>query len=114
MSAVSLLGLVYAHTPETLMWMALLYGLFGKMALDPILIIMVGLSRGESSLSTTLSIFNFAGLLSAVVAPYVGGKLYALTGTLDWAYLLCALLLLLALLPAIGFRVESFVKSTTQ
>lgn len=113
MSAVSLLGLVYAHTPETLMWMVLLYGLFGKMALDPILIIMVGLSRGESSLSTTLSIFNFAGLLSAVVAPYIGGKLYALTGTLDWAYLLCALLLLLALIPAMGFRLALDPEKTT-
>lgn len=104
LAAASVVVLVNAPDSSTAVWAVAAYGAFGKMALDPILIIAVARANKDSSLSTTLSVFNFVGLVSSVIAPFTGGLILKYTGSLDWSFYLSALILCAALAGSFMFR----------
>lgn len=106
LTLLSILGLIYARSEWLILLCVIAYGAFGKMALDPILIIAVARANRDSSLSTTLSVFNFGGLISSVIAPYVGGQILKYTGNLDGSFYLCAVLLAVAIAVTLRFRTE--------
>lgn len=76
----------------------ILYGLTGKLALDPILISYVNAFAPKGSLSTTLSAYNFIGMSGSILAPYVTGYLSDKVGSMQIGFYLAAVLLGLGLL----------------
>ncbi|QTU82921.1 MFS transporter [Carnobacteriaceae bacterium zg-C25] len=81
-------------TDQTLLIAVLvLYGLTGKLALDPILISYVNAYAPKGSLSTTLSAYNFIGMSGSILAPYVTGYLADSVGSMQVGFYLAAVLL---------------------
>ncbi|WP_438832123.1 MFS transporter [Streptococcus pluranimalium] len=75
----------------------ILYGLTGKLALDPILISYVNAHAPKGSLSTTLSAYNFIGMSGSILAPYVTGYLADQVGSMQIGFYLAAILLSIGL-----------------
>lgn len=107
LTIVSVIALTLSTSSAFILAMIIAYGAFGKMALDPILIIAVAQANKDSSLSTTLSIFNFVGLLSSVIAPFVGGQILKYTGSLNGSFYFSAVLLAVALIVTCFFEKPS-------
>ncbi|GAA5417027.1 putative sulfoacetate transporter SauU [Paraliobacillus ryukyuensis] len=85
-------------TDRTLLIVALIiYGLTGKLALDPILVAFVTKNSPKNSLSTTLSVFNFIGMSGAILAPYITGWIADVTGSMQVGFYLAAILLLIGM-----------------
>lgn len=72
----------------------LLYGLLGKMAVDPVLISYMSDQADPKSVATTLGVFNFFGMASSVVAPALTGVIIDSTGSGELGFYLGAALLL--------------------
>ncbi len=82
-------------TNNTIMMVALvLYGLTGKLAIDPILLSFVTKTAHGQKLSTTLSAYNFIGMSGSILAPYITGWLADQVGTMTIGFYLGAGLLL--------------------
>lgn len=98
-------------TDRTLLIIALvLYGLTGKLALDPILVAFVAKNAPKGSLSTALSAYNFIGMSSSILAPYVTGWITDTVGSMQIGFYLSAGLLLLGMI-VFSFTKENEVKA---
>lgn len=73
----------------------ILYGLIGRLALDPVLVAYIGGITPRSVYSKAFSFLNFAGMLSTVFAPTVAGYLADATGHLESAFYLSGGLILI-------------------
>jgi len=73
----------------------IIYGLIGKLALDPILIAYIADITPRSMYSKAYSFFNFAGMLSSIFAPYITGYLADVTGSIEIGFYLSGILLLI-------------------
>ncbi|WP_146548954.1 MFS transporter [Rummeliibacillus suwonensis] len=72
-----------------------IYGLIGKLALDPVLIAYIADNTHPSMYSRAYSIFNFAGMTSSIFAPYITGYLADITGHIEIGFYLSGVLLLI-------------------
>lgn len=93
-----LAGLALAAVPFTtsragLIAALLVYGLVGKLALDPILLALVADISDPGAYGTVFGFFNFAGMSSSIAAPFITGLLADASGTLDSGFYLAAALL---------------------
>lgn len=70
----------------------LLYGLSGKLVIDPLLIAAVAEQTDADSHGKAFALLNFAGTVSMVLAPTITGIIVDLTGSFDSGFLLAALL----------------------
>lgn len=96
-AAAALLALPLLPSMPALMAALIVYGLFGKLALDPVLAALVADLSDRSVYGTVFGVFNFAGMASSVLAPYVTGFLADQTGTLDSGFYLAAALLVVGM-----------------
>ena len=94
-----------AFVPNSMLLpMLILYGLTGKLALDPILVAFVTRNAPKRSLAVVLSAYNFVGMSGSILAPYVTGWIADVTGSMRIGFYLGAAMLL------IGMLVFAFVK----
>lgn len=106
LSIITSFGIAFV-TSRTLLIVALLvYGLTGKLALDPILVAFVTKNAPKSSLSTTLSAYNFIGMSGAILAPYITGWIADTTGSMKVGFYLASVLLLVGMIVFISFATE--------
>ncbi|RYL95897.1 MFS transporter [Sporolactobacillus sp. THM7-4] len=70
-----------------------IYGMVGKLALDPILVSYVAENTPSVMYSRAYSIFNFAGMVSSIFAPYITGYFADLTGQLEIGFYISGALL---------------------
>ena len=87
----------------------LMYGLLGKLAVDPVLISYMSDQADPKSVATTLGVFNFFGMASSVIAPAVTGGIIDVTGSGEISFYMGAALLLLG---TILFMVTNIRKKT--
>lgn len=73
----------------------ILYGLLGKLALDPVLISYMADISPQSMYSRVYGFFNFSGMLSSIFAPYITGYFADQTGSLEWGFYLSGGLLII-------------------
>ncbi|ECR2563655.1 MFS transporter [Salmonella enterica subsp. enterica] len=101
-------------SPNTTMLMVslTLYGLLGKMAVDPILISFVSEQASAKSLGRAFSLFNFFGMSSAVVAPTLTGFISDVTGSKEISFVISACLVVTGTL--IFAAVTLYKKKATQ
>ncbi|WP_309090701.1 MFS transporter [Domibacillus sp.] len=71
-----------------------LYGLLGKLALDPVLISYMADITPPSMYSRVYGFFNFSGMLSSIFAPYITGFFADVTGRLEFGFYLSGALLI--------------------
>lgn len=77
------------------------YGVFGKASWDPIGIAWMSdhaFSLNKNSVSTATGVYNFSGMMSAVIGPIISGLIRDLTGSLAPAFYVAAVLSLLGTL----------------
>lgn len=72
-----------------------LYGLLGKLALDPVLISYMADITPKSMYSRVYGFFNFSGMLSSIFAPYITGYFADKTGSLEFGFYLAGGLLII-------------------
>ena len=81
LAAISLYLAVMATNKNILLLGLLLYGFFGKVVVEPIIISWLGDNMPKKGLATTLGVFNFLGMSSSVIAPSLTGKISDATGS---------------------------------
>ena len=84
---------MFAPNATILAVILLAYGLLGKMAVDPVLISYMTDRADKKSVATTLGTFNFFGMASSVVAPWLTGLIMDATGSGEMGFYLGAVLL---------------------
>ncbi|WP_036826979.1 MFS transporter, partial [Photobacterium sanctipauli] len=89
-AAVTLVLTVLAPNTTILMVSLMLYGLLGKLAVEPIIISFVADNVSKSGYGTTFSLFNFFGMSSAVITPYLTGFISDMTGSKVMSFYLSA------------------------
>lgn len=85
----------YAENYSLMIVGLVIYGLVGKLALDPILISFIAEITPSHMYSRAFSFFNFAGMLSSIFAPYLTGYLADATGNIEFGFYLSGVLLLI-------------------
>lgn len=103
-AAFALWATVYVHSTALLITALLVYGLFGKIALDPLLIASVSENVRQSAYGIAFSLYNFIGMISSVIAPWFVGYLAGKTGSMTAGFYSAVIVL------AIGFVLMMFFK----
>ncbi len=106
-AALALLAIPLSRTSAELFAALIVYGLVGKLALDPILVAYVADRTPRASYSSAYAFLNFTGMLSSILAPYITGLLHDLSGTMDVGFYLAAALLAVGTLCMALTRGES-------
>lgn len=97
LAAITTFGMAYVTDRNLLIIMLILYGLTGKLALDPILVTYVTKNSSKEALGTTLSAYNFIGMSAAITAPIVTGWLADKLGSMQTGFYLAAILLVVGM-----------------
>ncbi|WP_077604609.1 MFS transporter [Oceanobacillus sojae] len=87
---------VFAPNPPVLYVALILYGLLGKLAIDPVLITYVSDSVSGDKVARALTLFNFFGMSSSVIAPALTGYIGDVAGSQVLAFYIATILLALA------------------
>jgi MFS family permease len=103
-AAIALWATVYVQSTALLITALLIYGLFGKIALDPLLIASVSENVHQSAYGVAFSLYNFIGMISSVIAPWFVGYLADKTGSMTAGFYSAVIVL------AIGFVLMMFFK----
>jgi MFS family permease len=106
LAGVALAGIVLAPTLHWTYAAIVLYGLTGKLVLDPLVVALVADATPVAEYGTAFGILNFAGTISTVLAPAVTGHIADLTGSFRSAFLLAAGLQALAFVCLVAMRAE--------
>lgn len=96
-AALTLYATVVVNSNELLIVCLVLYGLFGKLAVDPILLSYVGDFANPKVRTTTFGLFNFFGMSASVVAPYITGMISDATGTKISGFYLAAVIIIVGM-----------------
>lgn len=80
-AAVMLVCTVISPDSTTLLISLILYGLLGKLAVDPIMISFVADNAPKKGYGTSFGVFNFFGMSSSVIAPFLTGVISDNTGS---------------------------------
>lgn len=80
-----------------MMFALIVYGLTGKLALDPVLVAFVADNAPKEAYSTAFGLYNFIGMSSSILAPYITGYLVDTTGSMRSGFFLAMVLLFIGL-----------------
>lgn len=87
----------FVTAPWTLV-ILVVYGGFGKLATDPLLVTYLAERSDPTVYPLTFGVFNFSGMLGSVVAPTATGVIVQLTGDMTLAFLVASVLMLVGAL----------------
>ncbi|ASM05922.1 MFS transporter [Serratia sp. CY49633] len=110
-AAVMLVCTVISPDSTMLLISLILYGLLGKLAVDPIMISFVADNAPKKGYGTSFGVFNFFGMSSSVIAPFLTGVISDSTGSKVMGFYISAAILLVG--TAIFFTVNVLMKRTT-
>jgi MFS family permease len=95
---ISTFSIAFVTNRTLLIFFLVLYGLTGKLAMDPIIVAFVAKNAPRRSLGTTFSVYNFIGMSGAILAPYITGFLADNFGSMKIGFYFAAALLVIGLL----------------
>lgn len=107
-AAVTLVCTVISPDSTTLLVSLILYGLLGKLAVDPIMISLVADNAPKKGYGTSFGVFNFFGMSSSVIAPFLTGVISDSTGSKVMGFYISAAILLIG--TVIFFTVNVLMK----
>lgn len=90
---ISMLSIIWMPNMTGVIIALCVYGLVGKLALDPVLVALVADSVDENNYSTAFGLFNFIGMSSSILAPIIAGAARDITGSLASSFYVSAILL---------------------
>ncbi|PFT69350.1 MFS transporter [Bacillus cereus] len=106
-AAISLWATVYIQSIPLMIGALIIYGLFGKIALDPVLIATVSENVNPESYGRAFSLYNFIGMSSSIVAPFIAGYLADLTGSMAAGFYSAVIILGISLIIIMFFKETS-------
>lgn len=106
LSAVALALTVASPNMPGVYFAIALYGLTGKLVVDPLLVAMIADATPAAGYGTAFGILNFAGTISTVLAPAVTGFIADISGTFTSAFMLAAGLQVVAAACLLAMRPE--------
>ena len=93
----SMLSIIWMPNMTGVIVALCVYGLVGKLALDPVLVALVADSVDENNYSSAFGLFNFIGMSSSILAPVIAGAARDMTGSLASSFYDSAALLVVGL-----------------
>lgn len=93
----SMLSIIWMPNMTGVIVALCVYGLVGKLALDPVLVALVADSVDENNYSSAFGLFNFIGMSSSILAPVIAGAARDMTGSLASSFYVSAALLVVGL-----------------
>ncbi|QKH04994.1 MFS transporter (plasmid) [Bacillus cereus] len=106
-AAFSLWATVYIQSIPLMIAALIVYGLFGKIALDPVLIATVSENVNPESYGRAFSLYNFIGMSSSIVAPFIAGYLADVTGSMAAGFYSAVIILGISLIVMMFFKENS-------
>jgi len=103
-AAASLVSIAWLDSVSAVIVAICVYGFFGKLALDPVLIATVADNAPQQSYGTAYGIFNFVGMSSSILAPTVAGMVADATGSLAANFYISAVVLVVGMLGFMFLR----------
>ena len=97
LATLAVFAIAFVTDRTLLIAVLVLYGLTGKLALDPIIVTFVTRNAPRGALGTTLSAYNFIGMSGSILAPYITGYLADSLGSMQVGFYLSCILLLIGL-----------------
>lgn len=97
-AAFSVFMMAFVTDRSLLILMLIIYGLTGKLAMDPIMVAFVSRNAPRRALGTALSAYNFVGMSGSILSPYFTGWVSDVTGSMQIGFYLAAALLIVGLL----------------
>ncbi|AZP03911.1 MFS transporter [Jeotgalibaca ciconiae] len=94
-AALSVFLMAFVTNQTLLIVMLIIYGVTGKLAMDPILVAFVSRHSPRRALGTALSAYNFVGMSGSILAPYITGFLSDTSGSMQIGFYLAAVLLII-------------------
>ncbi|HAT1621764.1 TPA: MFS transporter [Raoultella planticola] len=94
----SMLSIIWMPNMTGVIVALCVYGLVGKLALDPVLVALVADSVDENNYSSAFGLFNFIGMSSSILAPVIAGAARDMTGSLASSFYVSAALLVVGLI----------------
>ena len=88
MAAAMLLFMIETTSQSFVIVGIILYGFFGKLAVEPIIISWLSQFASRKSIATTYGVFNFFGMTASVIVPSLTGKITDMTGSMIYAFYL--------------------------
>ena len=113
-AAVTLVCTVISPDSTTLLVSLILYGLLGKLAVDPIMISFVADNAPKKGYGTSFGVFNFFGMSSSVIAPFLTGVISDSTGSKVMGFYISAAILLIGTVIFITVNVLMKQKNNRQ
>ncbi|HHX24513.1 MAG: MFS transporter [Tepidanaerobacteraceae bacterium] len=98
LGAITIFLMAYASSNITIVMSLIAYGIVGKSSWDPIAVAWAGrhaTAMDKDAMGTAMGVFNFSGMMSAVIAPVVTGLIKDITGSLETAYYVAAMVSIL-------------------
>ena len=105
LSALTVWLMAYVQSQALLLGALVIYGLVGKLAWEPVVVAWTGdyaTRFHPDAMGTVIGVYNFFGMLSAVVAPVVSGLIRDWTGSLLYAFYVGAALIMIGFILARG------------
>ncbi|MEI7612617.1 MAG: MFS transporter [Betaproteobacteria bacterium] len=112
-AALSLISIAFVQDVNQVIMAICVYGFFGKLALDPVLVASVADNAPKESYGTAYGIYNFVGMSSSILAPTIAGMISDATGSLAANFYLSAAILIVGLLGMFFFK-EAKATNNTQ
>ncbi|MBA3926104.1 MFS transporter [Listeria rustica] len=106
-AALMLMLTVLAPTSGILLVGLILYGLLGKLAVEPILISYVADSAPKKGYGTSFGVFNFFGMSSSVIAPFLTGVISDSTGSKVMGFYISAIILVIGAIVFLIANIKS-------
>ena len=103
----SIVSLVLVQEWDLLIAALVAYGLFGKLACDPIILTLISDAAPKDKLSSVYGIYNCIAMLGAILSPYITGWLRDSTNTWNSGFYFAAGMLAVGWLAAWTLRKEN-------
>ena len=101
------MSLVLVQEWDLLIAALVAYGLFGKLACDPIILTLISDAAPKDKLSSVYGIYNCIAMLGAILSPYITGWLRDSTNTWNSGFYFAAGMLAVGWLAAWTLRKEN-------
>lgn len=103
-AAAALCSVVYFQSQTALICSLVVYGLFGKLALDPVLVALVADNAPKEGYASAFGVFNCVGMSSSILAPTITGFIAEHTNSLSSGFYISAAILLVGMCCMVGIR----------
>src|SRR5699024_6123850 len=87
---ISMISIVFFDSMTVLYVALILYGLFGKISTNPVLIAVVADAAPRVGLSTSFGVSNFIGMSASILAPGLTGWITDVSGSFNMAFYVAA------------------------